>query len=78
MGEDGLSDHLVLLSVQQTCEYRGVSFFKFLLSQEEDVESYCRRRRKHPPAATLEVYPENFSRTYFKKKDARSITGDAT
>jgi hypothetical protein len=52
MGEEGLSDYLVLLSVQQTCKYRGVSFLKFLLSQEEDVEAYChRRRKKNPPPA---------------------------
>ena len=64
MSEQGLSDYLVLLSVQQTCKYRGVSFLKFLLSQEEDVEEYCRRGRKKNPAPTLEVYPENFSRMH--------------
>ena len=36
----GLSDFLVLLSVYQTCKYRGVSFLKFLLSREDDLESY--------------------------------------
>jgi hypothetical protein len=30
--EEPLSDYLVLLSVYQTCKYRGVSFLKFLLS----------------------------------------------
>jgi len=35
MGEEGLSEYLVLLSVQQTCKYRGVSFLKFLLSRDE-------------------------------------------
>ena len=40
MSEEGLSDYLVLLSVYQTCKYRGVSFLKFLLSREEDVEAY--------------------------------------
>src|SRR5262249_45051676 len=46
MGEAGLSDYLVLLSVQQTCKYRGVSFLEFLLSQEEDVAAFCRRGRR--------------------------------
>ena len=46
MSKEGLSDFLVLLSVRQTCKYRGVSFLKFLLSGEEDVEAYCRRGRK--------------------------------
>jgi hypothetical protein len=62
MSEEGLSDYLVLLSVQQTCEYRGVSFLEFLLSQEEDVEAYCRRGRRKNPPPTIEVYPEGFSR----------------
>ena len=46
MEEGGLSDYLVLLSVYQTCKYRGVSFLKFLLSRESDVEAYCQRRQK--------------------------------
>jgi len=29
----GLEDYLVLLSIQQTCKYRGISFFDFLKSQ---------------------------------------------
>ena len=64
MSEEGLSDYLVLLSVHQTCKYRGVSFLKFLLSREEDVEAYCQRdaKKKQPPA--LEVYPEGFPGTY--------------
>jgi predicted RecB family nuclease len=76
MGEDGLSDYLTLLSVQQTCEYRGVSFLSFLLSQEEDVEAYCLRRRKKKPPSTLEVYPDNFSITHLKwKVDESSSPG---
>jgi predicted RecB family nuclease len=77
IGEQGLSDYLVLLSVQQTCKYRGVSFLKFLLSQEEDVEAYCRRGRKKNPPPTLEVYPEDFFRTHFKKKGPKPIAGEA-
>src|SRR5262249_15714043 len=38
MREPGLSDYLVLLSIYQTCRYRGISFLKFLLSKERDVE----------------------------------------
>jgi hypothetical protein len=69
MSEEGLSDYLVLLSVQQTCKYRGVSFLKFLLSQEEDIEAYCRHGRNRNPTAVLEVYPDGFSRTHRKLKD---------
>jgi predicted RecB family nuclease len=75
MGEDGLSDYLMLLSVQQTCKYRGVSFLKFLLSQEEDVDTYCRLARSKAPPRALEIYPEHFSRTRFKKEGVKP-TGD--
>jgi hypothetical protein len=62
MGEDGLSDYLVLLSLYQTCKYRGVSFLKFLLSREDDIDEYCRQRRRKKPAPRLDVYPKGFPR----------------
>jgi hypothetical protein len=73
--EEGLADYLVLLSVQQTCKYRGVSFLQFLLSQEEDVEGYCHRSRKRHPPAALEVYPDGFSRSYCKRKTSQKDDG---
>jgi hypothetical protein len=76
MGEEGLSDFLVLLSVQQTCEYRGVSFLEFLLSREEDVATFRVQRRtgNEPP---LEVYPEGFSRTHRKTLEGAIAEGEA-
>ncbi len=50
--EGGLSDYLVLLSVHQTCKYRGVSFLKFLLSRErmsKPTASGSRRRLADSP-----------------------------
>jgi predicted RecB family nuclease len=69
MNEEGLSDHLVLLSVQQTCKYRGVSFLKFLLSREEDVGTFCEIRRNSNKPPAIEVYPDSFSRTHRKVKE---------
>jgi predicted RecB family nuclease len=66
--EGGLSAYLVLLSVYQTCKYRGVSFLKFLLSREEDVESYCRRGRKKKRLFVVETYPPGFSRGGMRQK----------
>jgi hypothetical protein len=76
MSEEGLSDHLVLLSVQQTCKYRGVGFLKFLLSREEDIGTFCERRRtgNEPPA--LEVYPDGFSRTHRKMSEVDVAEGE--
>jgi hypothetical protein len=38
--ENGISDYLVLLSIYQTCEYRGISVFKFMLSGVRDIDKY--------------------------------------
>jgi hypothetical protein len=73
MSEEGLSDHLVLLSVQQTCKYRGVSFLKFLLSREEDVGAFCERRRRKTEPPAIEVYPDGFSRTHRKMKEGPAV-----
>jgi len=62
--EGGLSDYLVLLSVYETCKYRGVSFLKFLLSQETDIEAYCQRKRKKNRPPALDLYPSGFPRMY--------------
>ncbi|MBW1744572.1 MAG: transposase [Deltaproteobacteria bacterium] len=39
--EPGVKDYLVLLSMYQTCKYRNISFFDFLLSKEQDIDKYC-------------------------------------
>jgi predicted RecB family nuclease len=62
MCKEGLSDFLVLLSIRQTCRYRGISFLKFLLSGEEDIDTYCRRGRKKINPVGLEIYPPGFYR----------------
>jgi hypothetical protein len=62
MCKEGLSDSLVLLSIRQTCKNRGVSFLKFLLSGEEDVETYSRQGWKRKRPVGIEVYPPGFTR----------------
>jgi hypothetical protein len=39
--ETGLNQYLVLLSVYQSCKYKRVSFLKFLLSGETDIDGFC-------------------------------------
>ena len=41
--EEALKDYLVLLSIQQTCQYRGISFLDFLKSGEKSIEEYSRK-----------------------------------
>jgi hypothetical protein len=76
--EGGLSDYLVLLSVYQTCKYRGVSFLKFLLSGESDVEAYCQRKQKKTRGLCLEVYPPGFPRMYPNNRKGKEGESAAT
>jgi hypothetical protein len=46
LSEDGLRQYLPLLSIYQTLRYRGLSFWRFLLSGETDIDAFtaqCRR-----------------------------------
>jgi hypothetical protein len=76
--EQGLRDYLVLLSVYQTCKYRGVSFLKFLLSRERDVEAYCQRRQRRTQSHALEVYPPGFPRMYPIERKGKEGESTAT
>jgi hypothetical protein len=60
MKEAGLKDYLVLLSLCHTCRYRGISFLKFLLSRERDVDTFCDRRHARRQRPVIELYPKGF------------------
>jgi hypothetical protein len=40
-----IDEYLRIMSIYQTCEYKEVSFLKFLLSKETDMDEYCRKIR---------------------------------
>ena len=61
MKEVGLADYLVLLSIYQTCRYKGVSFLKFLLSKERDVDSYCATKQKVRRRMGIDFYPKGYT-----------------
>jgi uncharacterized protein (TIGR03067 family) len=63
--EPGLTDYLVLLSLYQTCRYRGVSFLKFLLSRGRDLDAFCHRPRRKRRSPLIEVYPKGVTRPDF-------------
>jgi predicted RecB family nuclease len=80
MTESGLSDYLVLLSVYQTCKYKGVSFLRFLLSGERDVDKFIEARGKRKRKLPLELYPEGVCANHPKRKPRRkqkSTQGEA-
>ena len=60
MRETGLKDYLVLLSIYQTCKYKGISFLKFLLSKERDIDAFVGGGRAKR-LCTVELYPKGFT-----------------
>jgi hypothetical protein len=58
--EAGLIDYLTLLSIQQTCRYKGISFLKFMLSKRRDVDAFCTNKRKLRRHLSIELYPKGF------------------
>jgi hypothetical protein len=66
MNEDGVNDYLVLLSIRQTCRYRGVSFLKFLRSRQRDIDAFDGRERPQGSAG-IETYPKNFALYHFSR-----------
>jgi hypothetical protein len=71
--EGGLADFLVLLSICQTCRYKGISFLKFLLSRERDLDMFSESKgpRKCPPA--VQVYPKGFTPPNFVKRGKQNL-----
>ncbi len=50
--EKGIQEYLILLSICETCRFRGVSFLDFLRSGEKDIDGFAsshRRKRRSPP-----------------------------
>ena len=66
MSEGGIDDYLVLLSICQTCRYRGMSFLKFLRSRHRDVDAFSRGERPKG-LAEIELYPKNFVPYHFSR-----------
>jgi hypothetical protein len=38
-----MDEYLKIMSIYQTCKYKGISFLKFLLSKEKDIDVYSER-----------------------------------
>jgi len=41
--DKGIREYLTLLSICETCKYRGVSFLDFLRSGEKDIDAFVRK-----------------------------------
>ena len=58
--EGKLDDHLVLLSVCVTCKYKQVSFLRFMLSRECDIDIFAQRGKVKGRVRKIELYPTGF------------------
>jgi len=77
MKEDGLNDYLVMLSIFQTCRYKGISFLQFLLSRERDIEFFCEKRRRKRRHASVEIYPKGFTPPYIVSLRRHTLKNDS-
>ena len=53
--ETGIRDYLTLLSICHTCRMRGVSFLRFLLSRERDLELFRSKSHRRPHCKGIEL-----------------------
>src|SRR6266851_3003008 len=61
--ESGIHDYLILLSVYQTCEYRGVDFLQFLRSGQKRIDDYG--RKGHSPRSRPKLQETSRIRAHF-------------
>ncbi|HYT89625.1 MAG TPA: TM0106 family RecB-like putative nuclease [Gemmataceae bacterium] len=54
----GLQPYLMLLSIYQTCVYKNVNFLRFLLSGEQDVDTFAESRRRRRSCVQAQPPPE--------------------
>ena len=57
--EAGLAEHLVLLSIYQTCRVRG-KILRFLMSRERDMDAFFESKRRVRRTPQVQVYPKGY------------------
>jgi len=40
--KQNIENHLILLSILQTCKYQGINFFEFLKSREMSISEFSK------------------------------------
>jgi hypothetical protein len=73
--EAGLNQYLVLLIVYQTCKCKGVTFLKFLLSGQEDIDAFCENGGKRV-LPTIELYPKGNMSSRPSRKGLRAESAE--
>jgi predicted RecB family nuclease len=75
MVEAGLKDYLVLLSIAQTCRFRGISFLRFVLSGNKSIAEYSEGLKRGRRGSPDEVFPGGYPRLYGREKAVKSQEG---
>jgi hypothetical protein len=75
--EEGLKDYLVLLSLFQTCRYKAVNFWRFLLSRQKDIDAFA-SGASSPGRRDLDLYPPGFKPPHWKKIRERNVVHPAS
>jgi len=56
--EKGIREYLVLLSISESCKFKGVSFLEFLRSGETDVDAFAARKQRRSRKISTRVAEE--------------------
>ena len=77
--EEGLNDYLVLLSVFQTCKYKGVSFLRFMKSGMRDLDAFREQGKPGQGQGVLaiQLYPKGFTPPHILQGRKRQVGKDA-
>jgi hypothetical protein len=70
--ETGLAEFLTLLSICVTCRYKGVSFLKFMLSGEKDIDEFRAGGGRMAALPDVQLLPEGLN--VFRRN--REVCGD--
>jgi predicted RecB family nuclease len=65
--ERSLEDYLLLLSICQTCKYKGISFLDFMLSRCRNFSQYTSNWRRSARTNPVEIYPKALRRRYQRR-----------
>jgi predicted RecB family nuclease len=71
MTEEGLRNYLVLLSLYQTCRYKGLDFLRFLLSGKRNIEEFAAHPNRPRDKPKIPVYPKGFTLPHWAALRAR-------
>ncbi|MBU0958738.1 MAG: TM0106 family RecB-like putative nuclease [Nanoarchaeota archaeon] len=59
--ENGLNAYLILLSIYQTCNYKGINFLDFLRSKEKDIDSFILKNKNKQRRGSFQDYDQFYS-----------------